>query len=333
MSKLQLVLWNCSLGDFSVTISEVTADARSVPTLISAGKRFVRQEGLAPRPNTSTVTAYFEVLKPKETSLLIFVGICSAIAGAGGQFDLSRFLLVLVTVGLLTGGVNGLTNYLDRDVDARMIRTRHRSIPSKQISPPERALIFTATVTAIGLGLAWVLHPYCFAAGLVGTIAAGVVRKTVLCPVLGGIASCSPVLIGWLAFDQSLGLPIGLICLLIVIWVPLHVWSVMIANREDYRSAGLRYFPLSHDPNEVVKVFPWLAVAIYGCSMALYFVGDFKQIYLVVTNILGILLVYASLRLNLSYSWRDAWRVYKISAFPYLGVLFLGICLDVFLLW
>lgn len=291
----------------------------------------MRQEELAER--TSTVTAYFEVLKPKETSLLIFVGICSAIVAAGGEFNLSRFLLVLVTLGLLSGGVNGLTNYLDWHVDARMSRTSHRSIPSGRIDPPEKALLFTGAVTAIGLGLAWMLHPYCFVAGLAGTIAAAILRKTVLCPILGGIASCSPVLIGWLAFEQSLELSIGLICLSIVIWVPLHVWSVMIANREDYQGAGINYFPLSWEPNEVVKVFSWLAAAIYGCSIGLYFAGDFKQIYLVVANILGILLVYASLRLKLSYSWRDAWRLYKLSAFPYLGMLFLAMCLDVLLLW
>ncbi len=292
----------------------------------------MRQEELAPRSNTSTAIAYLEVLKPRETSLLIFIAICVAIVGAGGEFDLSRFLFVLVTLGLLTGGVNGLTNYLDRHIDARMNRTSHRSIPSGRIDPPERALIFTAAVTAIGLGLAWLLNPYCFAAGLAGTIAAVVVRKTVLCPVLGGIASCSPVIIGWVAFEPSLGASILLICLLIVIWVSLHVWSVMIANREDYRSAGLRYFPLSRDPDDVVKVFPWLAVAIYGASIGLYFAGGFQQIYLVVANILGILLVYASLRMSLSHSWWDAWRVYKLSAFPYLGVLFLAICLDVILL-
>jgi protoheme IX farnesyltransferase len=295
-------------------------------------KDVVKQEALAPSPKLSTAIAYIEVLKPRETTLLTFTGICAGIVAAGGDFNLSRLLLVLATVALGSGGVNGLTNYLDREVDAKMQRTKHRSLPSKRIDPAEKALPLTAGLTIVGLGLAWLLNPYCFFAGIVGTITAVIFRKTVLCPFLGAISGCGPVLIGWFAFEPSLSPAILILCLLIFIWVPLHVWSVMIANREDYRAAGQTYFPLSRDAGGIVKLLPWLAIGLYASSIGLYLVGDFKQLYFVIANILGVAVVYASFKLRFSHSWQDAWRIYKLSAFPYLGILFLAMCLDVSLL-
>ncbi len=273
-----------------------------------------------------------EVFKPRETSLLVFVALCAAVVAAGDAISPGRQLMTMVTVALGCGGVNGLTNYLDRDVDAGMRRTKHRALPSKRIDPPEKALVLTAAVTVVSLGLAWSLHPLCFAAGLVGTLFAVTRRKTVVCPFFGAAASCSPVLIAWFAFRPEFGFPLLFICLLICIWVPIHVWSVMIAHREDYIAGGVRYFPLSRGNREAVKVLFLLSLPLVAVSIAVYFSNYLGWLYLTVAALLGILMVYANYRLIITRVSYDAWRVYKLSAFPYLGVLFLAMGLDSWLL-
>ena len=70
--------------------------------------------------------------------------------------------MVLITLLLGSAGVNGLTNYLDRDVDARMQRTKHRVLPAKRIEPPEKVLPLTIGLVIVGLVLAWQLHPLSF---------------------------------------------------------------------------------------------------------------------------------------------------------------------------
>ena len=70
---------------------------------------------------------YVEVLKPRETSLLVFISLCAAITAVKGFPSSGTLLLTLVAVALGSGGVNGLTNYIDREVDGRMQRTRRRS--------------------------------------------------------------------------------------------------------------------------------------------------------------------------------------------------------------
>jgi protoheme IX farnesyltransferase len=281
------------------------------------------------RVRLGVIWDYIEVLKPRETSLLVFIGFCAAVVAAGGLPAADRLLLALVAITLGSGGVNGLTNYIDRHVDSRMKRTRRRCLASKRIRPPENALLYCLALTAAALGLAWVLHPLCFVFGLVGTVAAVVCRKTVLCPFLGSISGCAPVLIAWFAFNPRFELPLILLCLMIWIWIPLHVWSVMLANREDYMAGGVRYFPLSREFKKAVSVLILLALPLLAASLALFF-ADSKLgvLYLSLAIILGVLMVGSSARLVTSTASKDAWRVYKLSAFPYLGIIFLALCID-----
>ena len=191
----------------------------------------------------------------------------------------------------------------------------------------------TIGLIIIGLVLAWQLHPFAFLAGLGGTLAAATWRKKITCVYPQGVlASCAPILMGWFAIKPVLSWEILLLCILITVWLPLHVWSLILTNREDYLQAGLSYFPISCEVKNAVKVLLVFSVMLYAASIALYFVGSFAWLYLVVANLLGMMMVYAGFRLVISGATKDAWRLYKLSAFPYLGLIFLIMCLDIWLL-
>jgi protoheme IX farnesyltransferase len=279
-----------------------------------------------------TFLDYITVLKPVETSLLTFIGICSTIIAAAGYPSAKVFALTLIAILLGSAGSNGLTNYLDRDVDARMTRTANRALPSRRIDPPQKALPLIIGLIVIGLALAWVLHPLCFLFGIIGVIASSVWRKTISCTFLGIVAGCAPVLIGWFAVSPAFDIRIVLLCCLVAIWTPIHVWNVMLANREDYLGAGLNYFPLSWQVKDVVKLLFGLSILLYIVSMLIYLAADFHLLYLIVANIIGALMIYANARLLFSRTSVAAWQVYKLSAFPYLGIIFLTMSLDIWLM-
>jgi len=274
---------------------------------------------------------YITVLKPVETSLLTFIGICSVFIAAAGYPSAKVFFLALIAIFLGSAGSNGLTNYLDRNVDARMKRTSNRALASKRIDPPQKALPLIIGLILIGLALAWMLHPLCFLVGIIGVIASSIWRKTISCTFLGIVAGCAPVLIGWFAVSPAFDARILLLCSLVAIWTPIHVWTLMIANREDYLGAGLSYFPLSWQVKDVVKILFGLSILLYLVSMLIYIVADFRLFYLIIANIIGGLMVYANARLLWSKTSIAAWRVYKLSAFPYLGIIFLTMCADIWL--
>ena len=274
---------------------------------------------------------YIEVLKPRASILLTFIGVCAAIVAGNGDISW-KLLLIAFTIFIASAGANGLTNYLDCGIDAKMLRTRNRSLPSKRISPPEKVLPLNITLVVIGLGLAFYLHYLCFIADGIGTLVAIVERKKVTCVFPQGmIASCAPVLMGWFAIDSTFSWDIVLLCVLIGFWLPLHVWSVMLAHREDYINAGLTYFPMNWKPMNVVKVLISFSLVLSITAIILYFVADFSMFYLIIAVILSIVMVFASLRLMISGIDKNAWKLYKLSTFPYLGILFLVMCLDIWI--
>lgn len=280
----------------------------------------------------ATFLDYINVVKPRETSLLTFIGIFSAIIAAGGYPPAKLLFIILIALLAGSAGSNGLTNYLDRDADARMVRTSHRALPSGRIYPAQKALPFIVSLIVVGLALAWMLNPLCFAVGLIGVIASSIWRKTISCTFLGIVAGCSPVLIGWLAVSPAFDIRILMLCMLVAIWTPIHVWTLMIANRQDYLNADLNYFPLSWQVKDVVKILIGLSILLYTVSMLIYVLSGFHLLYLVVANILGALMIYANSRLLFSMTSDAAWRVYKLSAFPYLGIIFLTMGLDIWLM-
>ncbi len=279
----------------------------------------------------SPAAGYLEVLKPLPSVLLAFVGFATAVIAASGELSL-RLGTVTATVLIASAGANGLTNYLDRNIDARMERTSCRALPSKLIYPAEKTLPLIGGLIVIGLALSWFLHPLVFAADAAGTLVAATWRKRVTCVYPQGVlASCAPLFMGWLAMKQELNLELLLLCLLIATWLPLHVWSVNISHREDYRQAGLHYFPINLEVKDSVRVLLAFSLLLFGVSIGLYFAGDFSRVFLAAAVVLGMIMVAATVRLAVNYTAAKAWRLYRLSAFPYLGIIFLVMVLDVWL--
>ena len=281
---------------------------------------------------------YIEVLKPKETSLLLFMGTCSSLVAAfttKSFFSIPEFIVAVIAIFCGSAGANGLTNYLDRDIDARMKRTCHRSLPAKRIDPPMKVLPLIILLILVGLGLAWMLSPICFLVGLAGIIVSCIWRKTISCTFLGIIAGSAPVLVGWYAVTKQPMIDIlpVLFVVLIAFWTPLHVWTLMIANRQDYENAGLHYFPLKWNDKNVVRVLMVLSVALAGAALLIYFLSDrFHWLYLIVASLLSLAMIVANIKLLISPVSRNAWAVYKLSAFPYLGIIFTAMVMDVWIL-
>jgi protoheme IX farnesyltransferase len=241
--------------------------------------------------------------------------------------------LGLVFIALLLGdaGANGLTNYLDRDVDTLMERTKLRPLPSRRIYPPEKLLLPVAILLLTALAIAWYLNPLCFAFGSIGILTSVLGRKRSITHILGGISGSAPILIGYVAFKGELDLTILVIALLIFLWTPLHVWSLMTAYKEDFLQAGVLMLPVTKGVNVTVIVLLILSVLTFATSIALYLVGGFFLVYLCAAVVLGVWMFAANVRLYLRRSEKDAWRVYKISAYPYLGLIFLAMCVDLWI--
>lgn len=275
--------------------------------------------------------AYLQVLKPRETLLLALMGWMTALVAADVHPPMERYLWASLAVLLGSAGTNGLTNCLDRHVDARMRRTWGRVLPSGRLRPAE-AWVWSCVLVAIALGISGLLHPWALVAGGMAVLCSVVARKTWATHFLGAISSCGPVWVAWLAMRPQVSPLLGLLSLLVALWVPVHVWTLMLAYREDYLRAGVDIFPLSSG-----RAFaPWLcfalSLALVGVVGLLAWVGRFGPVFGASAGVASALLAWSCWRTARSTLPSLAIRSFHFTAYPFLGVVFLSMPLDRWLL-
>lgn len=251
--------------------------------------------------NGAAALAYWEVLKPRVTVLLTFLGVAAATIAAGADpAQAGRISVVALAVFLGSGGANGLTNYLDRHLDARMRRTQGRSIPSGRIAPPKRALYWSASWVVAGIALALLLHPLAAVAGVIGAVASVSFRKTEATHFLGGVASAAPIAAGWLAMDPTLSPTLGLLLAFVGVWVIHHVWAIMLFYRSDYLQAGIAIFPLRSGWERAKPIFLTLALLLVLMSVGIGLVGDMFPVYYVLAVVFALYNIWGTLQLGRS---------------------------------
>src|SRR5919197_381548 len=142
--------------------------------------------------------------KPRVVLMILVTTAVGYYAGLAGARDYARLLHLLVGTLLAAGGSLALNQYWERDVDARMERTRARPLPDGRLAPLE-ALLFGGALTALGL---------VYTAALVGGLAFGVTAatavlylfvytplklRTPLCTLVGAVPGALPPVTGWVA--------------------------------------------------------------------------------------------------------------------------------------
>ena len=168
---------------------------------------------------------------------------------AGGMMPTDRtvlvFLAALAGTGFVCGGAAAVNNYLEWEVDGRMLRTRSRPVPGGEIAPR----------VALGFGLALVTLGETFLLLAVGPIAAGlalvgfVVYDFVYTPLkqlsrlnttVGAIPGAIPPLIGWSAVTGGLEPQAWIFFVLLFVWQHLHFFAIAWRCRDDYRRGGFK---------------------------------------------------------------------------------------------
>src|SRR5262245_1025687 len=151
------------------------------------------------------VVSYLRLTKPRIIELLLVTTVPAMILADRGVPSLWLIFSTLLGGTLSAGGANAINQYLERDIDLVMARTRRRPLPSHTIDPG-RALAF-----GIGLGVAgftWLALAVNLLSAVLATVAllfyvlvytAWLRPRTPQNIVIGGAAGAVPVLVGWAA--------------------------------------------------------------------------------------------------------------------------------------
>lgn len=275
------------------------------------------------------IPLYFNYTKPKVWSLLVFVGAVGAVLAIHQHSLLDWFPVILTVISLSAGaaGSEAVTNFIDRDIDAKMTRTRNRPLVTGNISP-ESGLIFGLFLIVLCVLLLMVYGKFLAASFISLGITDNVVvyslllkRRTPWSVILGGFSGGFPVLVGWYTVTSSFSILPWFLFALVVVWIPVHIWSLAYRYRDDYEKAGIPMLPVIYSEKISSACISFSAILLVVFSIIPYFLGENSTVYIFVVAVLSApLLIFAALFMK-EHNLKSSFNLFKYSS-PYLAIVF-----------
>lgn len=247
--------------------------------------------------------------KPGIVALVIVSGITGLYLGGHGVLHTRIAFWTLLGLALSTAGSAVLNNFIDRDIDSVMDRTKGRSLPSGAVSASAAYFIGTGLVLAsliimkIAVGAQAALLTGMAVFIYVVLYSLFLKRHTPFATHIGGIAGAMPPLIGYAAAHGGIDVHAVVLFLIIVVWQQPHFWSLALKYREDYARAGVPNHAVAMGV-EPTKRRIMAYVAVHLPMMILpYQVGMAGKWYL--ATAMTMTLVYIALTARFVFSGRD----------------------------
>lgn len=295
---------------------------------LSTGALDVSAIGVARR-----VTDFFELTKPRIVLMVLVTAFVGFYVGSERVANYVELLHMLIGTALAAGGTLALNQYLERDTDAMMMRTRHRPLPDGRIQPGE-ALWFGSMVTLAGLAyltLAVNLQSAWVTASITGIyllLYTPMKRKSALCVPVGAVPGALPPVIGWVAARGSFDMEAWVLFAIMFLWQVPHTLAIAHLYREDFAKAGIKFLPVIEPEGDSANRQILLhCAALLVVSLLPTLLGLAGAIYFVVALILGLGLLANGVRLAMA-STRSGARRLLLASLIYLPVLLIVLALN-----
>jgi heme o synthase len=292
-------------------------------------------------PDTPTLPAapvtrwrlYLALTKPKVVALIVLTSIVGTLLASPGWPPLDALLLGNLGIGLAAASAATVNQIVDQRIDARMLRTRSRPLPTGGLEE-RQALAFAGVLGVVSMvilvAFVNVLTAVLTFASLIGYAVIYTVwlkRATPQNIVIGGAAGAAPPVLGWAAVTGTIDPHALLLFLIIFAWTPPHFWALAIARRDDYANVGIPMLPVTHGIE-----FTRLHVLLYTVIMVLvtllpWLTGMSGLVYLGAAVLLDAGFVYYAVALKLTTRPDLPMRLFRYSV-QYLMWLFLALLVD-----
>jgi protoheme IX farnesyltransferase len=266
-----------------------------------------------------------ELGKPRLSMLVIFTS-ATGVWLAPQRPGLLATVSFLLATSCLVAGANAINSWMERESDARMIRTRGRPLPAGRLAPGP------ALAYGIGVSLLALVWLY-LASNPLTTLLGGVAlftyvlvytplkRLTPWALVVGAVPGAIPPLMGWTAATGSLDAPGWFLFGVLFLWQLPHFIAIAIHLSDDFRRGGIRALPVVHgEPAARRHLFLYtLALVVY--SLLGSTLGFGGAAYAVTAAVLGAgFLGYASigLRRRVGSAWSRRLFAYTLLYLPVL---------------
>jgi protoheme IX farnesyltransferase len=276
--------------------------------------------------------AFYALTKPRVVSLIVFTAVIGMFLAAPGMVEPRVLLAGTFGIALVAGAAAAVNCLVERNVDALMLRTRWRPLPSGELSGPQ-TLVFAGVIGGLGLGLLHHVNALTMWLTLATFVGYAIVYTVILKPltpqniVIGGASGAMPPVLGWAAVTGEVTPEAMLLFLIIFAWTPPHFWSLALYRTEDYARAGLPMLPVTHGARYTRLQVLLYTLILFGVSLLPFAIRMSGWLYLGAALALGAVYLGYAVRLYTTYSDRLARRCFRYSI-VYLAALFAALLVD-----
>ncbi len=279
--------------------------------------------------------AYIELTKPRILSLVLVTTTLGFFLGGKGIHSFLKLFITLAGAGLVCAGASALNQYLERESDSKMVRTKNRPIPQGIISANDAMLFGIILIlggifilaTQINILTAFLSLLTAFLYVLVYT---PLKKISWLNTSIGAIPGAIPPMGGWAAAHGDLNLGAGVLFLILFIWQHPHFYAIAWMFKEDYKKGGFKMLPvIEPDGKNTFRQIIFFSVLLIPIALLPTIIGMSGGIYFWGALTLSLSLCAIGLGSAASKSINDAQRLLKATVL-YLPILLLLIMIDVF---
>jgi len=274
--------------------------------------------------------------KPRVVSLIVFTAVIGMFLAVPGLPPARAVLFGSLGIALVAAGAAALNCLIEREIDAKMARTRGRPLPTQQVTP-RQALAFALGLGAIGLLLLFAeVNPLTMWLTLATFLGYAVIYTVILKPltpqniVIGGLSGAMPPVLGWSTVTGGVSSNALLLLLIIFVWTPPHFWALALYRKQEYAKAGIPMLPVTHGEHFTCGRVLLYTIMLTAVSLMPCVSGMSGTVYLVSALLLdGVFLRYA-FTLYRAFNARLAARTFRYSIL-YLALLFAALLVDHYL--
>ncbi|MFN3668918.1 MAG: heme o synthase [Brevundimonas sp.] len=260
---------------------------------------------VSPTVSTAQPEDFFQLLKPRVMSLVIFTAVTGLVA-AGGDLDWLSSAIAILCIAVGAGAAGALNMALEGETDALMRRTRGRPVAAGRVNKNDAmtfgVILSIFSVMLLGMSTNWL------AGGLLAmTILYYAVFYTLLLKrrtpqniVIGGAAGAFPPVIGWAASAGEAPWQAWLLFLIIFLWTPPHSWALALYSAGDYARAGIPMMPVARGARSTRIQILIYSLVFVPVAIAPGLVGLGGLLYLAVSIVGGLGFLFLAVRL-----WRS----------------------------
>lgn len=280
---------------------------------------------------------FYELTKPR----LSFLSVITAVVGylsANPTKDLVVLLSLLFGTSFAAGGAAVLNQWIERDADAKMVRTRERAIAAGRVQP------LHALIYGLGLSLIGCLTLFIGANSLAGILTViTIVTYTLLYTplkqlttwntVIGAIPGALPPLIGWAAATGKIDLLGWILFAILFLWQMPHFFAIAWTYRKDYAQGGFVMLSNADENGRKVALQSFIFCLVLIVSTLLpVLLGEASWVYGAIAIAAGVYLLRPAIDfLNADKRDTAARKLFFASIF-YLPALLFPLVLDLWLI-